>query len=59
MARLVAYVSNRTDRLLEALVEERAAVGDVPSEQADAWGIGFYQSGEVLHKKRPHRGRSE
>lgn len=56
MARLVAYVANRTDRLLEALREERAAVGDVPSDRADAWGIGFYQSGEVLHKKRPHRG---
>lgn len=56
MARLVAYVSNRTDRLLEALVEERSAVGEIPSEHADAWGIGFYQSGEVLHKKRPHRG---
>ncbi|MBX7195707.1 MAG: class II glutamine amidotransferase [Sandaracinaceae bacterium] len=56
MARLVAYVANRTDRLLDALREERAAVGEVPSESADAWGIGFYQSGEVLHKKRPHRG---
>lgn len=56
MARLVAYVANRTDRLAEALQEEGAAVGDAPSESADAWGIGFYQSGEVLHKKRPHRG---
>jgi len=56
MARLIAYVSNRTDRLLEALREERSAVGEMPSDRADAWGIGFYQSGEVLHKKRPHRG---
>lgn len=56
MARLIAYVANRTDRLLEALREEHAAVGDAPSSEADAWGIGFSQSGEVLHKKRPHRG---
>ena len=56
MARLIAYVSNRTDRLLEALREERSAVGEIPSDRADAWGIGFYRSGEVLHKKRPHRG---
>lgn len=56
MARLLAYVANRADRLMEALQEERDAVGAAPPAQADAWGIGFYQSGEVLHKKRPHRG---
>lgn len=56
MARLLAYVANRTDRLLDALLEERSAVGESPSADADAWGIGFYQGGEVLHRKRPHRG---
>lgn len=56
MARLIAYVANRPDRLLEALIEERAAIGDAPPQEAGAWGIGFYQSGEVLHKKRPFRG---
>ncbi|GAB4201542.1 MAG: class II glutamine amidotransferase [Sandaracinaceae bacterium] len=56
MARLVAYVANRTDRLLDALRDERGAIGDRPSATADAWGIGFFQGGEVLHKKRPHRG---
>ncbi len=56
MARLLAYVANRTDRLLDALREEHAAVGERPPDQAAAWGIGFYQSGEVLHKKRPYRG---
>lgn len=59
MARLLAYVANRTDRLAEALQEEAAAVGESPPEKADAWGIGFYQSGEVLHKKRPHRGEDQ
>jgi glutamine amidotransferase len=56
MARLIAYVANRTDRLLDALLEERAAIGERPCSSADAWGIGFFQGGEVLHKKRPHRG---
>ncbi len=56
MARLIAYVANRPDRLLEALIEERAAIGDAPPQEAAAWGIGFYQSGEVLHRKRPFRG---
>ncbi|MCS6857707.1 MAG: class II glutamine amidotransferase [Deltaproteobacteria bacterium] len=56
MARIIAYVANRSDRLLEALLEERGAIGEWPAEQADAWGIGFYQGGEVLHKKRPYRG---
>jgi len=56
MARLLAYVANRTDRLTDALREEHVAVGEHPSDEAAAWGIGFYQSGEVLHKKRPYRG---
>lgn len=55
MARLIAYVANRTDRLLDALREEEAAVGALPSPEANAWGIGFYQQGDPLHKKRPHR----
>jgi predicted glutamine amidotransferase len=56
MGRLIGYMANRADRLPEALVEEKLAVGEAPTEAADAWGIGFYQGGEVLHKKRPHRG---
>ena len=56
MGRLIGYMANRSDRLPEALVEEKLAVGESPTEAADAWGIGFYQGGEVLHKKRPHRG---
>ena len=55
MTRLIAYVANRTDRLLSALNEEHAAIGATPAPDADAWGIGFYQSGDVLLKKRPYR----
>ncbi len=56
MGRLIGYMANRADRLPQALAEEKLAVGESPTEAADAWGIGFYQGGEVLHKKRPHRG---
>ena len=54
MGRLIGYMANRIDRLPEALSEEKLALGAEPSAAADAWGIGFYQNGEVLHKKRPH-----
>jgi glutamine amidotransferase len=46
-------MANRTDRLVEALIEEDVAVGPASSIVADAWGIGFYQGGEALHRKRP------
>src|SRR5690349_5573013 len=53
MGRLIGYMANRTDRLAEALAEEKVAVGPASGIESDAWGIGFYQGGEVLHKKRP------
>lgn len=54
MGRLLGYMANRTDRLSDALTEEREAIGVSDGDfRADAWGIGFYQGGEVLHKKRP------
>ncbi|MDQ3037359.1 MAG: class II glutamine amidotransferase [Myxococcota bacterium] len=53
MGRLIGYMANRTDRMADALTEEKVAVGPASGIEADAWGIGFYQGGEVLHKKRP------
>lgn len=53
MGRLIGYMANRADRLADALTEEQAAVGPASIADADAWGIGFYQGGEILHKKRP------
>lgn len=56
MARLVAYVANRTDRLEAALLNERSALAppaDAPSSEPGAWGLAFYQGDEILHKKRP------
>lgn len=58
MGRLIGYVANRSDRLEDVLVEERAAVGDAPDPTARAWGLGFYQGGEILHRKRPSLGDS-
>lgn len=56
MGRLIGLMANRSDRILEAITEERAAVGETPTDDAQAWGVGFYQGGEILHRKRPQRG---
>lgn len=53
MGRLLGYMANRTDRLDDVLRDERGAIAPAGEFQPDAWGIGFYQGGEVLHKKRP------
>ena len=53
MGRMLGYMANRADRLGDVLEEERAAIAPAPDFHPDAWGIGFYQGGEVLHKKRP------
>ncbi len=53
MSRLIGFMSNRTDLLSEAL-EREPAVARHPLH-GDAWGIGFYQGGEILHRKRPIR----
>jgi len=53
MGRLIGYMANRQDRLGEVLDEEREAIAPPADFRPDAWGIGFYQAGELLHKKRP------
>lgn len=53
MGRLLGYMANRADRLRDALHQERAAITLAPGSTPDGWGMGFYQGGEVLHKKRP------
>lgn len=56
MGRVLGYMANRRDRLLDVLEEERAVIEAASSDgPAAGWGIGFYQAGEVLHKKRPLR----
>ena len=58
MGRLIGYMANRTDRLADALRDEEDAIGPASGPDADSWGIGFYQGGEVLHKKRPRTEQS-
>ncbi len=53
MARLIGYMANRADRLRDAFNQERRAIAGLPVNQRGAWGIGFYQGDEVLHKKQP------
>ncbi len=54
MARLIGYMANRADRLLASLHQERAGIDSTrPPSGPEGFGIGFYQGGEVLHKKRP------
>lgn len=53
MARLIGYMANRADRLREAFHQERRAIVGLPANQRGAWGLGFYQGDEVLHKKQP------
>ena len=53
MARLIGYMANRADRLRDAFHHERHAINGLPVDHRGAWGIGFYQGDEVLHKKQP------
>jgi glutamine amidotransferase len=53
MARLIGYMANRADRLRDAFHQERLAIAGLPVDHRGAWGIGFYQGDEVLHKKQP------
>lgn len=53
MARLIGYIANRADRLRDALHQERHALMGLPADRRGAWGLGFYQGDEVLHKKQP------
>ncbi len=53
MGRLIGYMANRPDRLAAALHQERVVVNPPAVGAETGWGVGFYQNGEVLHKKRP------
>lgn len=75
MARLVGFIGNRPDlgarvieltgRALSVRKKAEGAVGPAPLGQSVAtptppgWGIGFYQAGEILLKRRPIDDRAE
>jgi len=60
MARLVGFIGNRPDlgaRVIE--LEGRALSVRRKSDSILGWGVGFYQGGEVLLKRRPIDDRAE
>jgi glutamine amidotransferase len=54
MARLVGFIANRPD-LCNRFAEHEESALRVSNEGSEpwGWGIGFYQSGEILLKRRP------
>ncbi len=53
MGALLACMTTRADLLADAVTEESSALAPCMPREADGWGVGFYQAGEVLHRKRP------
>lgn len=60
MAHMFGFIGNRAD-LGSRLLEHHKKMLAVPRRQQDAlgWGIGFYQAGEVLLRRRPIDDRDE
>lgn len=55
MARLFAFLANRPDLGAKVLEAEASTINPSPSAGAGpmGWGVGFYQGGEVLLRRRP------
>ncbi len=53
MGNIIACMINRADLLEEAVRAEQDALGTPTPGVHDGWGVGFYNAGEVLHKKHP------
>src|SRR5207245_8791387 len=49
--------ANQADRVRCALSAERDVMAIPAGKPSDGWGVGFYQGGEVLLRKRPTEGR--
>jgi len=56
MGRLIGLMATRADRLRDVFRQESAALGRPSAKRADGWGLGFFQGGEILHRKRPQPG---
>src|SRR5262245_45581320 len=59
MARLFGFVGNRADLGALVLELERKALAVVGKGTTLGWGLGFYQAGEVLLRRRPIDDRAE
>jgi glutamine amidotransferase len=57
MARLFGYFANQSDRIRCALSYEGDAVSANAAQRADGWGVGSYQTGEVLLRRKPSERR--
>ena len=53
MARLFAFLANRPDLGAKVLEAEAPVINPSTSPQPLGWGVGFYQGGEVLLRRRP------
>ena len=53
MARLFGLIGNRADLAARVLASEEEALRVSSKGTALGWGIGFYQGGEVLMRRRP------
>jgi predicted glutamine amidotransferase len=53
MTRLLGYFSNQADRFPCALVAEEDVLAPTAPLGAEAWGVGSFQAGEVLLRKKP------
>jgi glutamine amidotransferase len=60
MARLLGFIGNRPDLGARVVEQEGRALRVVrPPGVTPGWGIGFYQAGEILLKRRPIDDRDE
>ena len=60
MSRLVGFIGNRPDLGPRALSAERLVARlPGPDSGGTSWGLGFYQAGEILLKRRPIDDRRE
>lgn len=60
MSRLVGFIGNRPDLGPRALAAERLVARlPGPDSGGTSWGLGFYQAGEILLKRRPIDDRRE
>jgi len=53
MGAFLACMITRDDLLQDAVREESSELTPFMPSEADGYGVGFYQAGEVLHRKRP------
>src|SRR5262245_48353327 len=60
MARLVGFIGNRPDLGARAIeIEGRTLIVRRKPGVVPGWGVGFYQGGEILLKRRPIDDRAE